>query len=349
MNTRSPIHQTPVAMKSHPLAAWIGRRGLLVLVTIFLAAPAFAQTPKVAQAGMTWLNMPIGPRAAGMGDAYVGVANDGSSFFWNPAGYAFTEGATLFANRTEWIADMSISAAAISYDARRLGVIGFNITSVDWGTFRGTQRADNDAGYVETGDFSPTSAAIGLSYAYRISSEFGVGANVKYLHENLGSTRVGSFDGPEDVTASMRLIAVDFGTLYYVGFRDLRLGVSLRNFSNEKAYRTETFPLPMTLRFGTAMDVLSVFTTTADHRITMAADFLHSRDYSERLNLGAEYGFRDLLFLRGGYKHNYDIGSFTVGAGIQVELGGITGRIDYSFLQTEFFDAVNMFSLEVGF
>jgi hypothetical protein len=89
--------------------------------------------------------------------------------------------------------------------------------------------------------------------------------------------------------------------------------------------------------------------TQPDHSLTLASDFVHSRDYSERLNIGGEYGFRDLLFLRGGYKANYDLGSLSLGAGLQLELNGVRGRIDYSYVQSEFFDAVNMLSLEVGF
>jgi hypothetical protein len=108
---------------------------------------------------------------------------------------------TLFANRTEWIADISLNAAAVSYNAGRLGVIGLNVTSVEWGTFRGTQRADNSVGYVETGNFSPSSMAVGLSYAYRVSTDFGVGATSSISTRTLGSTLVGSFDAPESVTA----------------------------------------------------------------------------------------------------------------------------------------------------
>ncbi len=308
-----------------------------------------AQTPKVAQAGMSWLNMPVGARAAGMGYASVAVSNDASSFFWNPAGYAFSSGTNFFAHKTNWIADINVSSAAVSHNLGRYGIYGLNVTSVDWGVFHGTRRADNDAGYVETGTFSPASSSIGLSYAYRITNEFGVGFNVKYLHERLGSTLVGSFDSPETVTARMNLVAIDFGTLYYIGFHDLRVGMSLKNFSNEEAYRAETFPLPMTFRLGLAMDMLKLTNINPMHELTLAADFIHSRDFSERVNLGVEYGFRDLLFLRGGYKFNYDIESLSIGGGVKVEAAGVSLTIEYAHLQMDVFSNVNMFSLMVGF
>jgi hypothetical protein len=332
-----------------PVNQLIRKAGLLVAALLLIAGHAFAQTPKVAQSGMTWLNMPQGARAAGMGYANVAVVNDASSFFWNPAGYAFTGKTTFFANRTNWIADINVNSVAMSFNAGRLGVYGFNITGVDWGVFHGTQRADNEVGFVETGTFSPASMSMGFSYAYRISGEFAVGTNIKYLYERLGTTLVGSFDDPQSITAKMQLLAIDFGTIYYIGYHDLRFGMSLRNFSNEKAYRVETFPLPMTFRFGVAMDLFKPFFTETDHELTMAADFIHSRDYSERLNVGAEYAFRDLFFLRGGYKVNYDLESFSAGAGVKVEAAGMRLRVDYAYIQMDLFDGVNMFTLDFGF
>jgi hypothetical protein len=345
----SKFYHTGKKTMKKPVYNLIFKAGILLAAVLMLYGPALAQTPKVAQSGMTWLNMPLGARAAGMGYANVAVVNDASSFFWNPAGYAFTGKTTFFANRTNWIADINVNSLAMSFNAGRWGVYGFNLTGVDWGTFHGTRRADNEFGYVETGTFSPASMSAGFSYAYRISNEFAVGTNIKYLYERLGSSLVGSFDDPESITAKMQLLAVDFGTIYYFGFHDLRFGMSLRNFSNEEAYRVETFPLPMTFRFGAAMDLFKPFVDETYHELTLAVDFIHSRDYSERLNVGAEYAFRDLFFLRGGYKINYDLESFSAGAGVKVEAAGIKARVDYAYIQMDLFDGVNMFTLDFGF
>lgn len=324
--------------------------GLMSIMLLVTASTVFSQAPKVAQSGMTWLNMPIGARAAGMGSAHVAVTNDASSFFWNPAGYAFTEGTSLFVNRTQWIADIDVSAGSVSHNFGRHGIVGLNITGLDWGTFHGTRRSDTaEQGFEETGTFSVNSMAVGLSYSYRVSRQFGVGVNMKYLHEDLGTTLVGNFDSPEEASARMNLIAFDFGTIYHIGFRDLRIGVALRNFSNEEAYRAETFPLPMTFRAGIAMDVLSIFHDDLDHKLTLASDFIHSRDYTERLDSGIEYSFRDLFFLRGGYKLNYDIESYSAGAGVIVDALGTRTKVDYAFMQIDYFNGVHMLSVDFGF
>ncbi|MDG5766282.1 PorV/PorQ family protein [Balneolales bacterium ANBcel1] len=322
----------------------------LIVSQMTLSTESAAQTAKVAQSGMTWLNMPVGARAAGMGSAHVAVANDAGSFFWNPAGYAFTEGTSVFANRTQWIADINVSSGAVSHNLGNWGVVGLNMTSLDWGTFHGTIRSDHaDQGYEDTGTFSVSSLAAGASYGFRISNQFGVGLNVKYLYENLGSTYVGNFDSPERASAKMHLIALDFGTIYYIGYRDLRLGVSIRNFSNEQAYRADEFALPMTFRMGLAMDVLSIFSENENHTLTVASDFIHSRDYTERLDSGLEYGFRNQFFLRGGYKINYDIESFSLGAGVNVDAMGVRTKVDYAYLHMEFFDSVHMLTVNFDF
>lgn len=324
------------------LAVWL-------LASVMMPVAGQAQTPKAGQAGMAWLNMPVGSRAAGMGYAHVAVSDDAASFFWNPGAAAFSNKLEFMAHRTNWIADIHLNSAAVTYNLGRWGVYGLNVTALDWGTLHGTRRADTDQGYEETGTFSPVSNAIGFTYAYRISGEFGVGVNVKYMYERLGSTQVGSMAEPEQATAEMNLMAVDLGTLYRIGWHDLRIGMSLRNFSNEEAYRVETFPLPMTFRVGAAMNVLNLVEGLDDHSLTLAADFIHSRDYSERVNLGAEYGFTERFFLRGGYKVNYDLESFSAGAGVNVNVGGMYAHVDYSYVHMDLFDAVNMLSLRFGF
>src|SRR5690606_23135024 len=115
------------------------------------------------------------------------------------------------------------------------------------------------------------------------------------------------------------------------------------------AYRAETFPLPMTFSVGLAMDVMNVLSPGTAHALTVTSDFMHSRDYSERLHLGAEYAFNDLLFLRGGYKVNYDIESLSFGAGLKLDTHGIRARIDYAYMQMDVFDGVNMFSIDFAF
>jgi hypothetical protein len=325
-----------------------GKLVIPIIIIFLITMPAFAGgVKKIAQAGMKWLSIPVGARATALGGAYTALVNDASSVFWNPAGMALTEGRHIFLSQNRWIADITINAGALVYNAEDWGVLGASFSAVDWGTIHGTQRTTT--GFVETGDFSPTDWALGISYARRMSNQFSFGGNVKFVHEKLGETLEGTFDAPRTFSAELSLVAFDVGTLYNTGFKDLRFGMSLQNFSQEKSYRAESFPLPLTFKFGLAMNVMNLWMEQQDHNLTVAIDAIHPRDYSERLHFGCEYSFRNLLFLRGGYKTNYDEEDFTFGGGLLFEIGNMGVGFDYSYLQFKNFDAVNMFSFDFKF
>ena len=322
----------------------------LIIVIFLITMPAFAGgVKKIAQTGMKWLSIPVGARGTALGGAYTAMVNDASAVFWNPAGMALTEGRHIFLSQNKWIADITINAGALVYNAGDWGVFGASFSAVDWGTIHGTQRATTTTGFIETGDISPTDWAVGLSYARQMSSQFSFGGHIKYVHEQLGETVEGTFDAPRTFSAEMSLVAFDFGTLYYTGFKDLRFGMSLQNFSQEKSYRAESFPLPLTFKFGVAMNVFNLWLDQPDHNFTVAIDAIHPRDYSERLHFGFEYSFKNLVFLRGGYKTNYDEEDFTFGGGLLFEIGNLGVGFDYSYLQFKNFDAVNMFSFDFKF
>lgn len=327
----------------------ITNKSIILLVALSLCAfnTAYGDgIKKVAQTGMKWLSIPIGARASAMGGAFTAMAGGTESVFWNPAGIAHSEGHTILVNQTQWIADISVFSSALTFDAGKFGMIGASLTNVDWGTLNGTRRADTDVGYEETGTFSPTNFAVGLSYGKKVSSLFSFGVQIKYIYENLGSNSEGSFDEPSEYTAEMNVVAMDVGTLYYTGYKDLRFGMSLQNFSPEVKYLAEYFPLPLTFRFGLAMDLMTMIDEDSDHKVTLAVDALHPRDYSERLHFGGEYQYKNLLFLRMGYKTNYDEESISFGGGINVVLSNLMLSINYSYLTFDHFDAVNMISLD---
>ena len=75
-------------------------------------------------------------------------------------------------------------------------------------------------------------------------------------------------------------------------------------------------------------------------------------DNSEKLNLGAEYGFHDYLFLRGGYKLNYDTEGLTAGFGVKFPLTVIkssVARLDYAYQDLKFLSDAHHVSLNVSF
>ena len=97
----------------------------LIIVIFLITMPAFAGgVKKIAQTGMKWLSIPVGARATALGGAYTAMVNDASSVFWNPAGMAQAEGRHIFLSQNKWIADITVNAGAVVYNANSWGVFG---------------------------------------------------------------------------------------------------------------------------------------------------------------------------------------------------------------------------------
>lgn len=320
---------------------------------------ATAQATKFAQAGMAFLKIDVDSRVAAMGGTQIGGLGNANMAFTNPAGLASVQGLEVSASLVDWIADIQMYGISAAYNLGNIGTFGVNIVSMDYGDLRRTrpwQGGDNptlrDQGFIDEGTFSPTEIAVGISYARRITSEFFIGGNLRFAEQNLGDVEIiDAFTGGISNTSnSLSNVIFDFGTVYYPGFRDLRFGVSFRNFSNQNDYFEQRFELPLTLDFGMAMDLLKLSgDTNESSSLTLAVDWVHPRDFEERLHVGMEYAFMDMLYLRGGYKFNYDEESVTAGLGVQyIADAGFGVKADYAYAAFgEFFGNVNRFTVSI--
>jgi len=61
-----------------------------ILFFLVSSSILFSQT-KVGSTAAPFLNIGVGPRAIGMGGAFIATANDVTSLYWNPAGASRTE------------------------------------------------------------------------------------------------------------------------------------------------------------------------------------------------------------------------------------------------------------------
>lgn len=325
---------------------------LAVLSAMIFSSSGYAQIDKIAQTGMKWLSIPIGARGAALGNAYTAGTPEASSVFWNPAATGLVSGTQVFLNQTQWIADINITAASVSHELGNIGVLGVHYMNVDWGTFNRTQFSSNpDELYETAGTFEPADFAFGITYAKQVSDKFSFGANFRYLHEDLVGGLQGTFADAKSYDATIDVFAFDIGTLFYTGYKDLRFGMSAQNISAEQKYKYESFPLPLTFKFGLAMDLAKAYFLDENSKqsVTIFWDFIHPRDFSERMHFGLEYGYDQMVFLRGGYKTNYDEENLSLGAGVAVDISGYKLVVDYSYINFKNFDPVQMFSFGFGF
>jgi opacity protein-like surface antigen len=65
--------------------------------------------------------------------------------------------------------------------------------------------------------------------------------------------------------------------------------------------------------------------------ILLAAQLNHPVDNSENFVVGAEYSFKDQIFLRGGWKGQQSEESYSFGAGLRLSVSSYAVRFDYSY------------------
>jgi hypothetical protein len=293
---------------------------IIILVFVFGSMYSIAQDHvKLAQTGCQFLSIGPDARATSMAEAFTSVDGLSTSLFYNPATMAKIPGMLdLAVGNTNWIAEMKHYSGTVAFKPGNgnYGVIGLSLMYVDYGEFQWTQvDPKSEAGYFDLGTFSPKAYTMGLGYAIQLSDKFSMGAQIKYVYEKLGES---ALDNGGNITNWVEVIAFDFGTIYWTGFKSLAFGMSVRNFSKELKFQSEGFQLPLTFKIGVSMDVMDlIMEKHNDHKLLLAVDAVHPRDYSEQINLGAEYCFMDMVYLRGGYMFNNDEHGITGGIGIQ--------------------------------
>ena len=308
----------------------------ILILLVWTVQPAQAEMDKLGQAGMTFLSIGGSARAAGMANVFDWAQNDLGSVFYNPAGLATVEKRAFYFNYTQWVADMSVSHMAISWDTGQYGVFALHAELMDYGTFNGTAIATNEQGYVDIDVGDVNAMSVGIGYGIKLTDLFAIGGNIKYVSQKLGTTDTYIGDEIEDAGKANEIsdIAFDFGTSFRTGWRTLMLTMSIRNYASQQIYENEEFQLPQTYKIGVAADLWQIFDYSpgADHTAWLAIEGNDPHDRPEFMSVGLEYGMANMLFLRLGYagQENVD-GGFGAGAGFNLNTDSFTGKIDVSY------------------
>ncbi len=332
---------------------------VLILTLIILSAPqmlAQVGLDKVAQSTMNFQLVGISPKASAMGDAYIALGKGAESMFYNPAGIAeVNRSFEVTMNITNWIADINYLTGAIAWNLKQYGTVGFSAMAVDYGTIFGTslihpaEQASYPRGYKDNGEVNNVGAySLGLSYGRAISTQFYIGGDIRLVGQNLGENMFYSGDVRKNNATKL---VFDAGVKYYTGFKNLRFGMAIRNFSSNLKREEISEQLPLLFTMGVALDLLDLFlaSSSKDNSLTLALDFLHPNNYSERVNFGLEYRLWDRIALRGGYQTNQDLASWSVGAGFNSTIGKNDFEFNYSYSKFDIFDAVTRFSIGIAF
>ena len=278
----------------------------IIITTFFfgLAALSHAQKPyRVGTTTASFLEIGFGTAGSAMGDAYVSVANDLSSIYWNPAGLSYMKQSEAQFIYQPWIADINTSFAGVGLVFPTIGTFSLGIIQVGYGDIEVTNMQMQDG----TGEFyGANDLAVSISFARRLAQWFAFGASAKYISSKIWHTNASAF-------------AVDLGVIVNTHFfsptgnreHGLNIGMSISNYGTKMKYdgmdllnpidilpneegnfrdvagkfNLQAWELPLIFRIGVSLTPIVMDL----NRLTFAIDALHPNNNYESVNIGVQY------------------------------------------------------------
>lgn len=329
---------------------------LLLMINISFA---YRDTPdivtKVATSVGNWLKLETDARAVGMGGAQVAAGEGVSALSYNPASIGFMQGSQLYYSKTNYIADITHSSMAYGTQLTPTDFFAIHYFAMNSGDMEITtaEYPDGNIGY-----FDVTGMSIRGTYAKILTDRLKVGVSLKYIQEDIH-------------TVKMNTVAMDIGSNFDTGIYGLILGMSITNFGLDGQFHgegldlpvpdslsvdgtlqkvTDKFPLPMAFRLGIKKTIgfggnIGEEGSGTVHKFIFALDGTNPIDYTVNGNIGVEYSWREIAFLRMGTHLFHDTASYTAGAGVKI--GNI--HVDYAWASYSILADTHQFGLRFGF
>ena len=275
------------------------KRVAIVLGSLGAVAALAGAAPAADRPGLVSLELPIGPRAVGMGGAFVSVADDPTATYWNPAGLArVSVPERHFAiqfQHNEWISDFrqEFVGGATRIGPHSIGASfsGFYIGDID----------GRDEFGQPTVAFGAYDVVVTGSYAHSITDRASAGASVKYIVSNI-----------DDLTHFA--FAADLGAQVEV-VPDLRVGGAVTNLGKGITFIREQDDLPTAVQVGGSYRLPQ---RLGNGSLLVALDGRKSRGDDAHALLGAEYDYAGLAQFQVGYRTGFDSEGLSFGAGTAV-------------------------------
>ncbi len=332
---------------------------ILSLLPFALHANIFA---KAGTASLQFLKLGVDARAIGMGESYIAVTDDISSVYWNPAGLAKKYGSQVFVSHTQWPAEIMHDYLAYSQETD-YGIFAMSASVLHMSPMPETEEFT----FGETGrEFNYTDMAYGITYANSFTDKFTFGMTGKFIAENAAEDKIKTY-------------SIDLGSLYNTGYKNITIGMALRNFGPDIQYEVDddndglldedpfdlfdndgdglidedgegtSFKIPMNFSLGIAMDFMR-----QDNSYWIGSVQLDNCvDRKETWNLGTEYNWNN-FYLRSGYQIGFDAASYSGGFGVKMPIRSGIFNIDYAYtnmgdLEESFVQGAHRLSVKFSF
>lgn len=363
----------------------------LTFIMLLCVGVTFAGNPdRQGEAGAYELIMNPWAKSAGMHTMSTSFISGVEAMRLNPAGLTrISKTEIAFAN-TRYLVGTDINFNAFGVAQRtKNGAFGVSIMTVDFGDIA-TTTGDQPEG--TGGTYTPSWFNLGLSYAHLFENKVSVGITGRGVAETTSNVAAYGFA----VDAGVQYVAGDndeikFGiSLRNVGTPMTFEGEGLTEArdapDSEGDYplsyftRSQGFELPSVLNIGASYDILFGMAGSSDveldsgtaekvakkakgSRLTIGGNFAANSFSRDQVGLAAEFSFRDLVMLRGGYK--YELGSSaneaideaplytgpSAGATVQVPTGKnakSTIAVDYAYRVSKIFDGTHNIGVRIN-
>jgi hypothetical protein len=302
----------------------------LGLLPLWGAGRARGGASAVGTSGAQFLKIAPGARAAGMGQAFAGVAEGVETIYYNPAGLGDLMRVEVTGMHDSYFQDIDYEFAALAVpmlswvdtkkDKNAYGVLGAAVYDLSVRNIEQRSLTETDQ---PLGTFGSTDLAYAVGYAYALpDTGLSLGATAKVIDQNIDNVSASAF-------------ALDLGGLYQRG--GLRLGAGLRNFGTQSKFTSAADPMPLTIFGGASYRITDAWLTSIEMDLP--------RDNGAIVGLGAEYRKRFADKLTGAARIGYNSSNSDAGgwAGTSFGLGVGYGNLSFDFAFVPFGDLGNTF------
>jgi len=303
-------------------------KSLFYLLVICCLCCLFGKNPIFAN---EFLRIGNSARAMGMGEASVAFAEDVNVMNYNPAGLANLKKNEISLMHLKYFDDFSYEYAAYAQRLSNLGVLGVNARFLHYPEFTWIDENGEEVGSIG-GSWMALTIGLGGKFSI-LKNDFG-GLNVKFVNAKYA-----------DYSSMSTAIDIGLMTLEkteFLIFGDLKTGIAIRDLGiNFKPAGEKAEKLPARLGIGFSVNVLNKEGLKDKHALYLATEVLVKMvDRADtKIHLGLEYSIMKMLYLRAGYKMNYEAVDLVFGGGANINVAQLTktslladAQIDYAFV-----------------
>ncbi|PKK92327.1 MAG: hypothetical protein CVV64_02625 [Candidatus Wallbacteria bacterium HGW-Wallbacteria-1] len=260
------------------------------------------------------LELGVGARSLGMGNAVISTVDDATAAFWNPAALTLLDRKQSASAKSFLKMDRRFDFGAAAFPVGKTTIGGYisrfslddiSVTELNMDQIVGVKPDGTPIYDVSIRDvYSDSMTVIGLSMGAALLPDLSIGGSLKYLRESVFREEAVGF-------------GADMGFLY-TPTNDVRIGATLRNLPAKLEWNGSlgsTTKLPVSGTLGISYHYYDSLIVALAIKKTEDVDFV--------MSAGAEYNYSRKVFLRTGYSDD----GITAGFGLKVG----DWQVDYAY------------------